>query len=58
MVNEGNASMENLKDIPLFSSLSQDDGERYGKSCLWKDYEAHELVIDIDEETTLSLIHI
>ena len=44
--------MENLKDIPLFSSLSQDDGERYGKSCLWKDYDAHELVIDIDEETT------
>ncbi|MDJ0613647.1 MAG: Crp/Fnr family transcriptional regulator [Rhizobiaceae bacterium] len=44
--------MENLKDIPLFSSLSQAEGEQYGKSCLWKDYEAHELVIDIDEETT------
>ncbi len=23
-----------------------------GKSCLWKDYDAHELVIDVDEETT------
>ncbi|MEM7290944.1 MAG: Crp/Fnr family transcriptional regulator [Pseudomonadota bacterium] len=44
--------MENLKDIPLFSSLSQEEGERYGKSCLWKEYEAHELVIDIDEETS------
>lgn len=44
--------MENLRDVPLFSSLSPEEGERYGKSCLWKDYEAHELVIDIDEETT------
>lgn len=44
--------MENLRDIPLFKSLSQDEGERYGKSCIWKDYDAHELVIDIDEETT------
>ena len=44
--------MENLRDIPLFASLTQEEGERYGKSCLWKDYDAHELVIDIDEETT------
>ncbi len=44
--------MENLRDIPLFNSLSEEEGERYGKSCLWKDYEANELVIDIDEETT------
>ena len=44
--------MENLRDIPLFDSLSEEEGERLGKSCLWKDYDAHELVIDIDEETT------
>ena len=44
--------MENLKEIPLFSSLSAEDGERIGKNCLWKNYDAHELVIDIDEETT------
>ncbi len=44
--------MENLSDIPLFSSLDPDEGERLGRSCLGKDYEAHELVIDIDEETT------
>lgn len=44
--------MENLSDIPLFSSLDRDEGERHGKSCLWKDYEAHELVIDVDEETS------
>ncbi|MEM9330496.1 MAG: Crp/Fnr family transcriptional regulator [Pseudomonadota bacterium] len=43
--------MENLSDIPLFKSLDRSDGERYGKSCLWKDYDAHELVIDVDEET-------
>ena len=44
--------MENLRQIPLFSSLSEEDGNRYGRSCIWKDYNAHELVIDIDEETT------
>lgn len=44
--------MENLRQLPLFSSLSEDDGNRYGRSCIWKDYNAHELVIDIDEETT------
>lgn len=43
--------MENLCDIPLFSSLERSVGERLGKSCLWKDYDAHELVIDVDEET-------
>ena len=44
--------MENLTDIPLFNSLPEEEGLRYGKSCLWKDYDAHELVIDIDEKTT------
>ena len=44
--------MENLSDIPLFASMDRDEGERLGKSCLWKDYDAHELVIDVDEETT------
>lgn len=44
--------MENLSDIALFSSLDRAEGERFGKSCLWKDYDAHELVMDIDEETT------
>jgi CRP/FNR family cyclic AMP-dependent transcriptional regulator len=44
--------MENLSNLPLFSSLDGAEGERLGRACLWKDYEAHELVIDIDEETT------
>ena len=43
--------MENLADISLFSSLDRALGERLGKSCLWKNYEAHELVIDADDET-------
>ncbi|MEM9279809.1 MAG: Crp/Fnr family transcriptional regulator [Pseudomonadota bacterium] len=43
--------MENLSDIPLFSSLDRAEGERLGKSCLWKDYDAHEVVIDLDEES-------
>ena len=44
--------MDNLCKIPLFSSLDEADGERYGKCCLWKEYESNELIIDIDEETT------
>lgn len=43
--------MENLCDIPLFSSLDRGEGERLGKSCLWKDYDEHELIIDVDEES-------
>jgi len=44
--------MDNLCNIPLFSSLDTQKGEEYGKRCLWKEYDAHELIIDIDEETT------
>ncbi|MBO6813455.1 MAG: Crp/Fnr family transcriptional regulator [Rhizobiaceae bacterium] len=44
--------MDNICTIPLFSTLEPAIGEQYGKRCLWKDYEAHELIIDIDEETT------
>ena len=43
--------MENLQDIPLFSSLTLEEGEYYGRSCLWKNYDPHELVIDVEEET-------
>ena len=44
--------MESLREIPLFNSLTDEEGVRYGKSCIWKSYDEHELVIDIDEETT------
>lgn len=43
--------MENLRDIPLFSSLSEEEGERLGRGCLWKEFDAHETVIDADDET-------
>ena len=44
--------MDNLRKIELFSSLDDATGERYGQVCMWKEYDANELVIDIDEETT------
>lgn len=44
--------MENLKDIPLFSSLTAEEGEFFGRSCLWKEYDEHEMVIDVDDETS------
>jgi CRP-like cAMP-binding protein len=43
--------MDNLCNIPLFSSIDPDRGEQLAKECIWKEYEANELVIDIDEET-------
>lgn len=43
--------MDNLCTIPLFSSLDPKQGEQIAKECIWKEYEANELVIDIDEET-------
>lgn len=44
--------MDNLCNIPLFSSVDLDKGEQLAKECIWKEYEANELVIDIDEETS------
>lgn len=44
--------MDNLCNIPLFSSLDPEKGEQLAKECVWKEYDANELVIDIDEETS------
>lgn len=44
--------MDNLCNIPFFSSLDEKLGEEYAKQCIWKEYEENELVIDIDEETS------
>ncbi len=44
--------MDNLNDIPLFSSLDTIRGEQLAKECIWKEYDENELIIDIDEETT------
>ena len=44
--------MQDLSDIPLFSSLTPEQSERYGRSCSWRDYGEHELVIDIEDDST------
>ncbi len=44
--------MDDLFEIPLFATLSKADADKYTKICLWKEYDANELIIDIDEETT------
>jgi CRP-like cAMP-binding protein len=44
--------MDNLCNIPFFSSLDEKLGEEYAKQCIWKEYDENELVIDIDEETS------
>jgi len=44
--------MDNLCNIPFFSSLDPEQGEKLAKECIWKEYEENELVIDIDEETS------
>lgn len=43
--------MENLSKIPLFRTLAPALSERYARSCFWKDYDPHEMVIDVDDET-------
>jgi CRP/FNR family transcriptional regulator, cyclic AMP receptor protein len=43
--------MESLSKIPLFKSVSQPLSERYARSCIWKEYDANELVIDVDDES-------
>jgi len=39
--------MDNLCNIPLFSSLDPEKGAQLAKECIWKEYDANELVIDI-----------
>ncbi len=44
--------MQDLSEIPLFSSLTPDQSNRYARSCTWREYGENELVIDIEDETT------
>ncbi|MFZ1815118.1 MAG: Crp/Fnr family transcriptional regulator [Rhizobiaceae bacterium] len=44
--------MDNLSNIPLFAELPKELSERYARVCFWKDFAPHELVIDVDDETT------
>ena len=46
------STMQTLTTIPLFSELSEEAGQRFAKSCFWKDYDPHELIIDVEDETT------
>jgi CRP/FNR family transcriptional regulator, cyclic AMP receptor protein len=44
--------MDTLSRIPLFSEIDPGLSARYARACFWKDYDPHELVIDVDDETT------
>lgn len=43
--------MDNLSKIALFKDLEPAASERFARNCNWKDYDASELVIDVDDET-------
>ena len=44
--------MKDLSDIALFAALLPEQSARHAARCTWRDYAAHELVIDIEDETT------
>ncbi len=44
--------MDTLTKIPLFEDIDQTLSDRYARNCFWKEYGPHELVIDVDDETT------
>lgn len=43
--------MQTLSDIPLFAELTPDQSQKYASSCSWRDFNEHELVIDIEDES-------
>ncbi|MCB1416040.1 MAG: Crp/Fnr family transcriptional regulator [Phyllobacteriaceae bacterium] len=44
--------MQDLSGIPLFQSLPPEQSARFARSCTWRDYGEHELVIDIEDTST------
>lgn len=44
--------MQSLNAIPLFKDMDERQAERYARSCIWKEYNEHELIIDMEDETT------
>ncbi len=44
--------MQSLAGIPLFQNLGQEASERYARNCFFKEYGQHELIIDVDDEST------
>jgi len=44
--------MQDLSAIPLFAEMPQELSERYARICTWREYGEHELVIDIEDDST------
>jgi len=44
--------MDSLTDFPLFVGLTEEQIERFGSRCVWKNYEPGELIIDHHEDST------
>jgi CRP/FNR family cyclic AMP-dependent transcriptional regulator len=44
--------MQTLANRPLFKDLPPEVEQRYARSCFWKDYDPHELIIDVEDATT------
>ena len=43
--------MDNLKEFSLFESLTEEQAERYGQQCVWRDYLAGALIIDHNDQS-------
>ncbi len=43
--------MQTLSEIPLFADLTPELSQKFARSCSWRDFNEHELVIDIEDET-------
>jgi CRP-like cAMP-binding protein len=44
--------MQDLSAIPLFAELPEEVSVRYARNCTWREYGEHELVIDIEDDST------
>lgn len=43
--------MQDLSDIPLFAEMPEELSKKYAKRCSWRDYNEHELVMDIEDDS-------
>ncbi len=43
--------MDEIRDIPLFSNLSDGDARRLAVHCVWRSVAEHELIIDYEDDT-------
>ena len=44
--------MDTLAAIPLFKEMDTYLSERHARSCFFKDFDQHEMIIDVEDETT------